>query len=97
MQPLLYTLQVALLMENLGMTMLTQPIWMQLLALVAGFHVPSIIYHFTLYPSPVNTLFGDMIFFARDLSSKVEGDEASARASSLPILLCHGKGTFFFN
>lgn len=28
---------------------------------------------------------------AKDLSSKVEGDEASARASSLPILLCHGK------
>ncbi|KAI3754284.1 hypothetical protein L1987_54065 [Smallanthus sonchifolius] len=29
---------------------------------------------------------------AKDLTNKVEGDEAAARASSLPILLCHGKG-----
>ncbi|XP_076938992.1 uncharacterized protein LOC143607423 [Bidens hawaiensis] len=28
---------------------------------------------------------------AKDLTNKVEGDEAAARASSLPILLCHGK------
>ncbi|KAK1437517.1 hypothetical protein QVD17_03309 [Tagetes erecta] len=29
---------------------------------------------------------------AKDITNKVEGDEAAARASSLPILLCHGKG-----
>ncbi|PWA86014.1 alpha/Beta hydrolase fold protein [Artemisia annua] len=28
---------------------------------------------------------------AKELVNKVEGDEAAARASSLPILLCHGK------
>ncbi|XP_071737229.1 uncharacterized protein [Rutidosis leptorrhynchoides] len=28
---------------------------------------------------------------AKDLTDKVEGDEAANRASSLPILLCHGK------
>ncbi|XP_024959596.1 acyl-protein thioesterase 2-like [Cynara cardunculus var. scolymus] len=29
---------------------------------------------------------------AKDLINKVEGDEAAARAASLPIMLCHGKG-----
>ncbi|KAI7748143.1 hypothetical protein M8C21_019592 [Ambrosia artemisiifolia] len=28
---------------------------------------------------------------AKDLTTKLEGNEAAARASSLPILLCHGK------
>nr|KAJ0194492.1 hypothetical protein LSAT_V11C800448500 [Lactuca sativa] len=34
---------------------------------------------------------------AKDLSNKVEGEEAANRASSLPILLCHGKGKYFKN
>ncbi|MFS7916565.1 putative alpha/Beta hydrolase [Helianthus anomalus] len=31
----------------------------------------------------------------KDLSKKIEGEEAANRASSLPILLCHGKGKHF--
>ncbi|KAJ0753057.1 putative alpha/Beta hydrolase [Helianthus annuus] len=32
---------------------------------------------------------------AKDPSKKFEGEEAANRASSLPILLCHGKGKHF--
>ncbi|MFS8025542.1 putative alpha/Beta hydrolase [Helianthus anomalus] len=32
---------------------------------------------------------------AKDLSKKIEGEEAANRASLLPILLCHGKGKHF--
>ncbi|KAI3694806.1 hypothetical protein L1987_77787 [Smallanthus sonchifolius] len=64
-QQLLYTLQVVLPMGSLGMAIHTLLIWMQLLALVAGFHV--------------------------------QREEAANRASSLPILLCHGKGKCFLS
>lgn len=38
---LLYTLLLALLIENLGMMTSFQPIWMQLLSFVVGFHMQS--------------------------------------------------------
>lgn len=91
-------------MENLEMETHTLLIWMQLLALVVGFHVQSLTLFTILpfYPSYLNhiAIFNNNLSLkniSRDLSNKVEGEEAANRASSLPILLCHGKGKYFKN
>ncbi|GKC06123.1 acyl-protein thioesterase 2-like protein, partial [Tanacetum coccineum] len=45
------------------------------------------------FPTRLNAVVGlsGWLPCAKELVNKVEGDEAAARASSLPILLCHGK------
>ncbi|WOG96638.1 hypothetical protein DCAR_0415974 [Daucus carota subsp. sativus] len=46
------------------------------------------------YPANISVVVGlsGWLPCSKSLSNKVEGDEAAQRATSLPILLCHGRG-----
>lgn len=42
----------------------------------------------------LHNVFVIIIFLSRTLSNKLQGvEEATSRAQSLPIMLCHGKGS----
>ncbi|KVH93807.1 Phospholipase/carboxylesterase/thioesterase [Cynara cardunculus var. scolymus] len=87
-QQLRYTLQVALLVENWEMALVTLPILTWLLVLAAGFRVQSSSFHRHCFSILVILL----TYAKLDLSNKVGGYKVEGHAASLPILLCHGRG-----